>query len=128
MATVLVIDDDEAILQVTSAILAKKNYTPLTARTTQEALPFLKSSKIDAILLDIILPGQGGMEFLMDIKKDYPGIPVIIMSGKVRTDRDAFKKLAQQFGAVCILAKPFTGNELLDELAGIFSHTCNGSL
>jgi len=124
MPTVLVIDDDEAILQVTSALLAKKKYTALTARTTAEALPFLKSTTVDAILLDIVLPGQGGMEFLLDIRKDFAEIPVIIMSGKIRTDLEAFKKLASQFGAVCILAKPFSGVDLLAALDGIFMKTC----
>ncbi|MCX7949619.1 MAG: response regulator [Treponemataceae bacterium] len=113
MGAVLVIDDDTTILEVVEAILAKKNYTTYRAQTTSEAYHILETQPIDLILLDIILPGQGGMEFLMELKEKHPGIPVIIMSGKVRTDTSPFKHLALQFGAHCILSKPFTVEELL---------------
>lgn len=119
MKKVLVIDDDDSILYVVSAILSKGNFSTYKAINTEIALRILNEESIDLILLDIVLPGQGGMEFLMDIRKILPATPVILMSGKVRTDLMAFKKLAKQFGAVEILSKPFTAEELLQAVHGI---------
>lgn len=119
MKTVLVIDDDESILYVVAAILDKGNFNTLKASNTEIALRILKQEHIDLILLDIVLPGQGGMEFLMDIREILPATPVILMSGKIRTDLMAFKKLAKQFGAVEILSKPFTAEELLKSVRSI---------
>lgn len=112
MSTVLIIDDDSTIQDVAEAILTRKGYTILKALDTVQAEEFLSSMPIDLILLDIVLPGQGGLEYLMDLRKRYSSISVIIMSGKVRTDLSPVKKLVQQFGAECILSKPFTAEEL----------------
>jgi FixJ family two-component response regulator len=61
----------------------------------------------------------------MDIRNRYPNISVIVMSGKVRTDLLPVKKLAQQFGAVCILSKPFTAQELSDAVDAALKNSCH---
>ncbi|WP_304226625.1 response regulator [Gracilinema caldarium] len=124
MGTILIIDDDSTIQDVAEAILKRQGYTILKALDTQQAERFLASTSIDLILLDIVLPGQGGLEYLMDIRDRYPSISVIVMSGKVRTDLLPIKKLAQQFGAVCILSKPFTAPELIDVVSSAFKNSC----
>ncbi len=124
MGTILVVDDDEAILQVTTAMLKKKNHGVLLAQSAEAAKEILAHSAVDLILLDVVLPGLGGMELLMQIRNSHPRIPVIIMSGKVRTTIRPFKNLAQQFGATCILSKPFTAEDLYETVDGILKNSC----
>ncbi|MCA1951283.1 MAG: response regulator [Treponema sp.] len=125
MGTILIIDDDSTIQDVAEAILKRQGYTILKALDTEQAERHLSSTCIDLILLDIVLPGQGGLEYLMDIRNRYPSTSVIVMSGKVRTDLLPVKKLAQQFGAVCILSKPFTAAELIEAVNGALKNSCS---
>ncbi len=125
MGTILVIDDDSTIQDVAEAILKRKGHSILKALNTLQAERFLSDKHVDLVLLDIVLPGQGGLEYLMDIRNRYPSISVIVMSGKVRTDLMPVKKLAQQFGAVCILSKPFTATELTEAVDAALMQSCN---
>jgi len=124
MGTILVVDDDEAILQVTTAMLKKKNHGVFLAQTAEAAKEILAHSAVDLVLLDVVLPGLGGMELLMQIRNSRPDLPVIIMSGKVRTNIQPFKTLANQFGAICILSKPFTAEELYESVEGVLKNSC----
>lgn len=125
MGTILIIDDDSTVQDVAEAILKRQGHSILKALDTLQAERYLAATTIDLILLDIVLPGQGGLEYLMDIRNRYPGVSVIVMSGKVRTDLLPVKKLAQQFGAVCILSKPFTAGELQEAVAAALRNVCN---
>jgi len=125
MGTILIIDDDSTIQDVAEAILKRHGHSILKALDTLQAERYLASTPIDLILLDIVLPGQGGLEYLMDIRNRYPNISVIVMSGKVRTDLLPVKKLAQQFGAVCILSKPFTAQELSVAVKSALNNSCS---
>lgn len=125
MGTILIRDDDSTIQDVAEAILKRNGHSILKALDTLQAERYLASTAIDLILLDIVLPGQGGLEYLMDIRNRYPNISVIVMSGKVRTDLLPVKKLAQQFGAACILSKPFTAQELSDAVNGALKNSCH---
>lgn len=124
MGTILVVDDEEGILHVTMAMLKKKNHTVLLAKSAEAAKEIVANSAVDLIILDVVLPGLGGMELLMQIRNSHPKIPVIIMSGKVRTNIQPFKNLAQQFGALCILSKPFTAEELYESVDGVLKSNC----
>ena len=65
---------------------------------------------------DIVMPGKGGIEALMEIRRDFPDLKIIIMSGKVDTDADAVKKLAEQYKAESVLRKPLQLEQVLTEV------------
>ncbi len=124
MSTILIVDDEESILDVTSAILERQGYTIRRAMHADEADAALEKGGIDAVIVDIVLPGRGGLDLLMGIRERSRNIPVIVMSGKVRTDSDPLRNLAAQFGAKCILAKPFTGPELVQAVDSVLKAGC----
>lgn len=124
MARVLIVDDDEAVLAVVAAILKKCGHQVLMAENAETAVSLLRENTVDLMVLDVVLPGQGGMELLLDIRKESREIPVIIMSGKVRTELLPFKILAQQFGVACILTKPFTSSELIEAIDAALKASC----
>lgn len=117
MSTVLVVDDEPSILDVVGIILERERHIALKAGNAAQALKAIADGGVDAVILDIVLPGRGGLDLLMEIRRDYPDLPVIVMSGKVRTDSAHFIQLSRQFGAKGILAKPFLPKELLDTLS-----------
>jgi len=78
---VLVVDDEEPILNVCSRILKSKNYDTDLSVSVDEALKKLGKKKYDLVISDLTLPGKSGFELLKEVKKNYPGTGVIIMTG-----------------------------------------------
>ena len=79
---VLVVDDEPSVLQIAAALLASKGYEVLTARDGFEALLQLRQSLPDAIISDLSLPNMSGFELLSVIRRRFPHIPVIAISGE----------------------------------------------
>lgn len=114
--TVLIVDDEQSILDLTSSLLGKFGWQTETVTNAVEALERIELGHIDTVLIDIVLEGRGGVDLLMEIHEIHPKLPVVIMSGKVQTGAAPFMSMAAQFGARAILPKPFTVDELLNAL------------
>lgn len=105
MKTILIIDDEESILEVLSGILEDESYTVLTASDGIDGMFQLERAAVDLVLLDIWLPGKGGMEILAEIKDNYFDIEVVVISGHGNIDM-AVK--AVKMGAYDFLEKPLS--------------------
>jgi len=108
--TILTVDDDEVILEVLQGILAREGYQVVQARNGEEALQQVQEELPDLILLDLRMPGMGGLEALQRLKADRLTrlTPVIVL-----TAYDQEKVQALRLGADDFLAKPFEREELL---------------
>ena len=84
-------------------------YQVLTALSAEEAELILDESRADVVLLDVVLPGMNGVEFLRKIHKTYPSLPVVMISG-VSSIRPVMKAL--EMGACDYIRKPFDIDEL----------------
>ena len=89
----------------------------LTATSGKEALELLKTEEVHVIFLDIKMPGMDGMETLQCIKKDYPLIEVIILTGHATTE-SAVEGL--KLGALDFLVKPVSMKDFLRKAEGAF--------
>ncbi|MFA7566052.1 MAG: sigma-54 dependent transcriptional regulator [Alkalispirochaeta sp.] len=105
MKTVLVVDDEAGIRETLGDILEDEGYTVQTAGDGLVALGILERELIDCILLDVWLPGKGGLEILETVRSDYPTVPVVIISGHGTIDM-AVKAVKQ--GAYDFLEKPLS--------------------
>lgn len=116
MANLLLVDDEERILASLSKALSEDGHEIKTAGSGPIAISILEASEIDLVLTDLVMPDMGGLELLKKIKKDYPGIPVIILTGHgtVETAVEAMK-----YGAYDYISKPFN----LDEVEVIISRS-----
>ncbi|MFW5827362.1 MAG: sigma-54-dependent transcriptional regulator [Alkalispirochaeta sp.] len=103
--TVLVVDDEEGIREVLTDILTDEGYAVLTAGDGLVGLGLLERELIDCVLLDVWLPGKGGLDLLEEIRDTYPRIPVIMISGHGTIDV-AVK--AVKHGAYDFLEKPLS--------------------
>ena len=107
---ILIVDDEVSILQSLSAILQDEGYGVILASCGEEGLERAKKDPPDLILLDIWMPGTDGMTVLDEIKKLYPLIPVIIISGH-GTIETAVK--ATRMGAFDFIEKPLSIERVL---------------
>jgi CheY-like chemotaxis protein len=82
----LVVDDDPAIREITSAMLAEQGYEVLTAEDGLQALEFLPQFRPDLVITDLRMPRMSGFELLEIMRERFPGLPVIAVSGEVLGD------------------------------------------
>jgi DNA-binding NtrC family response regulator len=108
MPTILIVDDDDAILGMLYELLSEK-YECNTASMAEEALQYLEVEKYDAIVTDIGMPGLTGVELLKRIQQQNCGTPVILISGK-GSEQDPEDLI--ELGAFAYVTKPFNLDEI----------------
>lgn len=110
MSTVMVVDDEERIRHLLSRSLTSEGHVVVSAASGDDALHLLETHQVDLILLDLVMPGRSGLSVLATLGKRRNEAPVIVISGV--TDVGA-RVQALEWGAVDVVAKPFTLAELL---------------
>ena len=124
IAHVLVVDDDEGIRSLVKKFLNKKNYLVTTANNAENAYEKVKIIKFDLIILDIMMPGKSGLEFLNEYKKDI-NTPVILLTAKGEPNE---RIEGLEMGADDYLPKPFEPKELVLRIKNIINKTKKDSL
>jgi DNA-binding NtrC family response regulator len=111
---VLLVDDEEKFLEVLSQRLGTRGIEAETSTTGEEALVKIKNRNFDAVVLDVMMPGLGGIETLKRIKQENPEVQIIMLTGRGTVDKavEAMKE-----GAIDFLEKPADINKLLDKIS-----------
>jgi len=111
---VLLVDDEEKFLEVLSQRLETRGVDAETSASGEEALVKIKNKNYDAIVLDVMMPGIGGIETLKRIRKENPELQIIMLTGRGTVDKavEAMKE-----GAIDFLEKPAEINILMDKIS-----------
>lgn len=120
MSKILVIDDERSVRNTLKEILEYEKYEVNLANNGNEGLDFLKKETYDLLLLDIKMPEIDGMEVLELVNKNYPELPVIMISGHGNIDT-AVKAL--KMGAYDFIEKPLDLNRLLITVRNGLDHS-----
>jgi len=107
---ILIVDDEISILQTLEGILADEGFETVTVESGAKALEMIEEFMPDLVLLDIWMPGMDGIETLAKIKKSWPNLQVIMMSGHGNIET-AVK--ATKVGAYDFIEKPLSLEKLL---------------
>lgn len=110
---ILVVDDDPRVREVLTAMLESSGYEVEVAANGRDAVAALQKSKFTAILTDLVMPEQEGIETIKMIRTDYPEVKIIAMSGAFGGD---YLRIAGYMGAHSTLAKPIKMETLLATL------------
>lgn len=113
--TILLVDDDAALLEVTSIVLASEGYRVITADDGIEALQVVGRDKLDLVVLDIMLPRMSGFEVLKKIR-EQSDVPVILLTAK---SQSVDKVVGLELGADDYITKPFDTKEVLARIKAI---------
>ena len=119
IAHILVVDDDDGIRSLVKKYLNENNFIVTTADSAENALEKIKIIKFDLIVLDIMMPGKSGLEFIKDNKKKLE-TPVILLTAK----GEASERIeGLEFWADDYLPKPFEPKELILRINNILNRT-----
>jgi two-component system KDP operon response regulator KdpE len=107
---ILVVDDESAIRRALRPPLAELGFQVAEASRGEEALQLLRNSTFDAVLLDVSMPGIGGVETLRRIRTFAPRLPILMLTVR---DKEEEKVEALDLGADDYVTKPFSTRELI---------------
>ena len=107
---ILVIDDEKNYLLILETILGEEGYSVTALNDPEMALDYLDESEVDVVITDMKMPGISGQEILEQVRKNYPHIPVLIMTAYGSIDGAVE---AMKCGAFDYISKPFSNDELV---------------
>ena len=119
IAHILVVDDDDGIRSLVKKYLNENNFLVTTAENAEKATEKIKIIKFDLIILDIMMPGKSGLEFIVD-QKNKLNTPIILLTAKGKTSE---RVEGLEIGADDYLPKPFEPKELTLRIKNILNKT-----
>ena len=119
IAHILVVDDDDGIRSLVKKYLNENNYLVTTANSAEDAVEKIKIIQFDLIILDIMMPGKSGLEFIQENQKKLE-TPIILLTAKGETSE---RVEGLEIGADDYLAKPFEPKELILRIKNIIKKT-----
>jgi DNA-binding NtrC family response regulator len=125
MASILVIDDDRAVLATIKVLLERAAHAVEAVDNSPTGLQLLEARSFDLLIVDIFMPGIDGFETMKLVHQSRPEMPVIVISGQqfsLASGRPPdFLHMATRLGAVSSLQKPFKPSELEAAVNGSLS-------
>jgi DNA-binding NtrC family response regulator len=110
---ILVVDDDAIVIKSCKRILEAEGFEVFTCPSADDALEKVKNCDFDLLLMDVKMPKHDGIFLMREIKKNWPDIPIIVMSGypTPETIADVLK-----LGAIQFIPKPFKPDEFMKSI------------
>ena len=122
---VLLVDDEETYVQTLSERLKMRDLKNDTVYDGSQAIEFVDENEPDVMVLDLKMPGIDGMEVLRRVKKKYPNIQVIILTGH-GTDRDEDE--SRRLGVYDFLKKPVDIEELVGRIKAAYKEKIQNTM
>ena len=128
MAHILVIDDEVQIRDVLRTVLERVGYEvteaadgSLVVDGNREGLRIFAEGQIDLVVTDIIMPEKGGIDTIMDLRRDHPDVKVIAISGGGMCGDVSYLDMALGVGADRAIGKPFVLDEFLEAVQDLLT-------
>lgn len=118
MAKILIVDDNAELLSLLNQLIHREGHEVTTAKDGNQALKLAQLQAFDLVITDLIMPEKEGVETILALRRLYPGIRIIAMSGggSHLSARNTLG-IASSLGVSATLAKPFSIAELLTAVA-----------
>src|SRR5438552_5036610 len=114
MANILLIDDNAGMLKMQVEFLRHAGHAVTTAVNGKEGMSLVEKQPFDLVITDLVMPEKEGIEVIMELRRKFPALKIIAISGGGRVNPEDYLVLARKLGATKTLAKPFSGKELVD--------------
>lgn len=112
MTRILLIDDDELSRSAVEKMLERAGFEVRSTGDGREALESYRKERPDLVVTDLIMPDVDGLELIQQVRQLDPTVRILAISGGGRVQAEEYLSVARKFGALEVLSKPFTGQEL----------------
>ena len=123
MAKIFVFDDEISILLMVRKMLEKNGHEVETALNGKEGIELFEKGKPDLLITDIIMPEKEGLETIFTLKKKYPDLKIIAISGGGRIGPDEYLPVAKLLGASAVFQKPLIPKEFMQTVTDLLEGT-----
>jgi CheY-like chemotaxis protein len=127
MSRILVIDDDRQLRDVMSRALRRAGHTVVEADNGNAGIRSYREHGADLVITDLFMPERDGLETILQLRRESPGVKIVAVSGGDRTGRIDLREGARLFGALRTLEKPFGPNELVNVVTELLDESQPGS-
>lgn len=114
MADILVIDDDEGFRYMVCKLLIRAGYKVLDCQNGKIGVDLLRKNPVPLVITDLIMPDQEGIETIIQLRRDFPEVKIIAVSGGGRGSSDIYLDSAMRLGATRSFSKPFDSEIFLE--------------
>lgn len=118
-AHILIIDDDDRTRKLFRKILEREGYHITESSNGKMGIKMYREEPADLVITDIIMPEKEGIETIIDLRKEFPKVKIIAMSGGGHIGAESYLEIAKKIGAAKTLAKPITNDELIETIAEV---------
>jgi len=116
---ILVVDDNEDMRGMLKLCLEADGFQVDVAPNGQVALELLQRRPADVVVTDLFMPDQDGIETILELRKRFPQVRIIAMSGWTSSEGSDYLRVAREIGALKTLRKPFDPQALSELLRGL---------
>jgi CheY-like chemotaxis protein len=116
MARILIADDNAEVREAIRVMLEEAGLEVVEAKDGKEALGELRSRRVDLVLCDVFMPDVDGLEVIRTLRKEFPQLKVVAMSGGGSKGLSDVLPIAMRLGAAEVLYKPFDQSRLLKSI------------
>ena len=117
MAHILLVDDEVDFRQLLMSMLAAEGHVVFGTGNGNEALELCRQKPVELIITDLIMPDKEGLEMIIEMRRDYPHLKFIAMTGGGYGSAADYLSFARALGAAKTLTKPFSRKDLLDAVS-----------
>src|SRR6266540_594484 len=117
--SVLVVDDEPELRDLMTRVLKRGGHRVTCAANGIEASRAVANERFDVVVTDVIMPEKDGIQVINELRRKYPDVRIIAMSGGGHVSRDQYLKIAKGLGAHALLEKPFSNEDLLAAISAL---------
>ncbi len=118
--SILVVEDDPNMRSMMGLLLQSAGHAVVESEDGVAASAILKRERIDLVITDVVMPKKDGLEFIREVRQQWPKVPIVAVSGGGdHLDGTYCLKVARSLGAAATLEKPFDDGKFLQIVAEI---------
>jgi DNA-binding response OmpR family regulator len=121
VAHILIVDDDDLLRGALHKTLVRAGHDVEDASDGMAALQAFGQRRCDIVITDIVMPKTEGLDMIRALRRLDPNVKIIAISGGGLGKAGNYLEMAQKFGATKVLAKPFSGAEIVGAVADVLA-------